>query len=239
MKPVLSLLALITVAIAFSSCSTAYKTGQTPDDVYYSPSRQQDEYLSVNKNDDRSYYGDDSYDDRYLRMKVRNPQMWSDLNDWYYYGDRYNYGYANYLGNYGLYSTNYIWNPYSYWNSYYNPYYYNYVIPYYYSYGVINNIKGNNIYTAPRTSNLNTYNNKKLLDGDYYNPNNSGKSNNFSNKFNSNNRSNDNPGSFLRNIFNGGNSSNNSGSSAPRVNNSSSSSSSSSSSGSTAPVRKF
>lgn len=30
------LLVALSVA-AFSSCSTAYKTGQTPDDVYYSP----------------------------------------------------------------------------------------------------------------------------------------------------------------------------------------------------------
>ena len=33
-----TLLLAISVA-AFSSCSTAYKTGQTPDDVYYSPAR--------------------------------------------------------------------------------------------------------------------------------------------------------------------------------------------------------
>ena len=29
----------IVSAAIFSSCSTAYKTGQTPDDVYYSPAR--------------------------------------------------------------------------------------------------------------------------------------------------------------------------------------------------------
>ena len=38
----------LTVAV-FSSCTTAYKTGQTPDDVYFSPVRQQDEYVQVEK----------------------------------------------------------------------------------------------------------------------------------------------------------------------------------------------
>ncbi|MBK8951779.1 MAG: hypothetical protein IPM85_05095 [Chitinophagaceae bacterium] len=47
MKPQLLLLAL-TVA-ALSSCTTAYKTGQTPDDVYYSPLPQRDEYVRVEK----------------------------------------------------------------------------------------------------------------------------------------------------------------------------------------------
>jgi uncharacterized lipoprotein len=37
MKTKLLLLA-VSVAV-FSSCSTMYKTGQTPDDVYYSPLR--------------------------------------------------------------------------------------------------------------------------------------------------------------------------------------------------------
>ena len=35
------LLALFVAAL--SSCTTAYKTGQTPDDVYYSPARPQGE----------------------------------------------------------------------------------------------------------------------------------------------------------------------------------------------------
>ena len=33
----------------------------------------------------------DYYDDRYLRMKVRNRTQWSDLDDWYYYDNRYSY----------------------------------------------------------------------------------------------------------------------------------------------------
>ena len=71
MKTSILLLALIVVAL--SSCTTAYKTGQTPDDVYYSPVRPQDEYVRMEREDDRSYrYEEDFYEDRYLRMKVRN-----------------------------------------------------------------------------------------------------------------------------------------------------------------------
>lgn len=225
MKPTILLLALITVTIVFSNCSTAYKTGQTPDDVYYSPARPQDEYLSVNNNDDSKYNGDEYYDDRYLRMKVHNPLLWSDLDDWYYYGDRYNYGYS-YFTNYDLYFYNNPWNPYTYWNNYYNPYYHNYV-------GI--NPKVSYAYTAPRTVNLNTFNNIRLLDQNYNNAK-TFNLNNVTNRFNSGN-TNRNSGTFLRNIFSGGNSSGNSGNTSSRSSGSSSSGSSKSSS--SAPVRKF
>ena len=65
------LLLALSVA-ALSSCTTAYKTGQTPDDVYYSPARPQDEYVRTEKQDDRRYLSDEYYYDRYLRMKVSN-----------------------------------------------------------------------------------------------------------------------------------------------------------------------
>jgi hypothetical protein len=44
-----SVLLLALVVAALSSCTTAYKTGQTPDDVYYSPTRPQDEYVRMEK----------------------------------------------------------------------------------------------------------------------------------------------------------------------------------------------
>jgi uncharacterized membrane protein YgcG len=113
MKSKILLLAL-TVAL-LSSCTTAYKTGQTPDDVYYSPAQPQKEDNKVNKDDDRDYtYSDEYYDDRYLRMKVSNRYRWNDLNDWYSY-DRYSFGYNYHYGSY--------YNPYNSWNYYYNPYY--------------------------------------------------------------------------------------------------------------------
>ena len=50
-----SYLPLLSLVLVFASCSTAYKTGQTPDDVYFSPERQRDEYVRVEKKDDRRY----------------------------------------------------------------------------------------------------------------------------------------------------------------------------------------
>jgi uncharacterized membrane protein YgcG len=118
-----SFLLLLSLVVVFASCSSAYKSGQTPDDVYFSPERPKYEYVRVEKDDDRRYRGQDYYsyeDDRYLRMKVRDRYRWSYLDD--YYRDPYAYNY--YGSNY--YSSNYYYNGYlnprSYWNCYYNPY---------------------------------------------------------------------------------------------------------------------
>ena len=85
MKSYVLLLAL-TVA-ALSSCTTAYKSGQTPDDVYYSPTRPSAEYVSVEKQDDRYYRGtdEDYYEDRFLRMRINDRYRWSALDDYYFY----------------------------------------------------------------------------------------------------------------------------------------------------------
>lgn len=112
MKSVLLLLSIF--AIVATSCTSVYKTGQTPDDVYYSPLPPGDDYVRVEKSDKGKYrYSDDYYDDRYLRMKVRNRYLWNDLNDWYYY-ERYGSVYNYYFGSY--------YNPYNNWHYYYNPY---------------------------------------------------------------------------------------------------------------------
>ncbi len=231
-----SILLLALVVIAFSSCTTAYKTGQTPDDVYYSPARPQDEYVRAEREDEREYKSDEYYyDDRYLRMKVSNRSRWSELNDWYYFGDRYRYSYYN--NN----IWNNPWNPNTYWNNYYNPYFNNYIVV---------NSKANYTVNRPRTFNLNTYNNNQITNRNYTSTNTGTYSNpkiNTSNNSSNSNRSSNSRGSVLRDIFSGGNnnssSNNNNSSSQPRTTNSSSSSSSSSgSSGSSstpAPVRKF
>lgn len=225
MKPAILLLAFFS-AIAFSSCTTAYKTGQTPDDVYYSPARPQDEYVQVDKKEKRYYEGSDEYyDDRYLRMKVRDRYRWSDLDEWYYFGNRYSSVYYN---NY----WNNPWTPYTYWNSTYNPYYYH---------GVVMVSPKSPTYFKPRTFNLNTYNNQAVTSGNYSSPKigSSGPRTTYSPSSNNNNS---NSGSILRNIFNS-NSNNNNSSSSPKTTTSSSSStgSSSGSSGSSgsAPVRRF
>lgn len=184
MKTVLPLLAL---AIFFTSCSTAYKTGQTPDDVYYSPERptyasSRNDYVQMDKENDRQYrgtrrndyrddyyYDDGYYNDRYLRMKVRNRRVWSDLD--FYYSDPFAYRYyrPNYFSSY--WSPYSAWNSYSYWNYYYNPYYSHFYNPYYYHgnpyyrghyygghYGNVIIVNPRSpVYSRPRTSNLRVY----------------------------------------------------------------------------------
>jgi hypothetical protein len=217
-----TILLLAFSAAILGGCSTAYKTGQTPDDVYYSPQRPQDEYVQAKNNEDRYYQGDEEYyGDRYLRMKVRNRYLWSDLDDWYFYNNRYNFSYYrswNYWNN--------PWSPYISWNYYFNPYGCSYGLMY---------SKVIATYNHPRVFNLNTYNNQ-LTNNNFKTPgvNNSNK-NSFSifgNKNNANN-SNSNTGNFLRNVFNG---SNNGSSSGSRP---SSGSSGNSGAKSSAPVRKF
>ena len=121
---------------AFSSCAV-YKSGQTPDDVYYSPApaRQQgnndDSYVNVNQpkqgSNFQSYdqYQDNYRDDRFLRMSVGNPYYMSAYNSYGAFDWRYNSFYDGF--NYGFGSP---WNNYFAWNSFYNPY-----APLYYGYG--------------------------------------------------------------------------------------------------------
>lgn len=108
--------------LVLSSCSTAYRAGQTPDDVYYSPARETDSYVVVDRNQNRyndrydDYDADRYYEDRFLRMRVMNRGMWSSLD--YYYANPYAYSPYNYY-----HSWNSPWNSYWAWNSFYNPYF--------------------------------------------------------------------------------------------------------------------
>ena len=126
---------LVFVIIAtVTSCTTAYKSGQTPDDVYYSPLR-----TIGQKEDEREQNEDarDSFEEREIRMSSRD-RRWRDMNnDFDFRYSPYLYGY-----NYGYY---------------YNPYYYNrpVFLPGY----VITNPKN----TRPRTTNLGSYNNNTLV----------------------------------------------------------------------------
>jgi hypothetical protein len=124
-----SLLPLLSLLVIFASCSTAYRSGQTPDDVYFSPAKPQQEYVEVSDRDDRPTYrrNEDAYyrneeayynsnEDRYIRMRIRNRDRWDYLDNYYRDPYAYNYKSTYYYNQYG-YS-----NPRSYWNSYYNPY---------------------------------------------------------------------------------------------------------------------
>ena len=118
------------IAIAMSSCSTMYKSGQTPDDVYYSPARE------VKKNYDKQTERNNdnySYEERNIRMSAYD-RRWRTIDDRYDYGyryDPYNYGYT-----YGYY---------------YNPYYY--ASPVYCTGVTIVNPKS----SVPRMTNLGSY----------------------------------------------------------------------------------
>jgi len=235
-----SFLPLLSLTLVFASCTTAYKSGQTPDDVYFSPERPQAEYVSVKdeEEEDRYYRGEsngsssDYYnyeEERYLRMKVRNRQRWSYLDNDFYSYNPYVYSSPGYY-----YSS--PWNPYSYWNHYYNPY------------GgtvMIYNAKSP-VYNRPRTINLRTFDiqNNPSINPRVYNY--------KSGSTNGNTRSNTAPrrnvGSDLRNIFNSGSSNNSYSTPSPSANRSSTNSSSSSggsssggssSGSSSAPSRRF
>lgn len=221
-----STLSILSLAIIFASCTSAYKSGQTPDDVYYSPARPVDEYVRQEKNDKKMYRDDDEAyrDDRYLRMKIRD-RRYDGLFDDYYSYNPYYYHYYN-----GSLIYNSPWSSCNYWNYYHNPYYSR----------VVTVVPTSPVYNKPRTFDLSVYdpkpsnNNPKI--SSYSNP--SSRSYNESN--NNYRNSGKDAGSFLRNVFSGSNSGNSGVSPAPNRSSSSSSSSGSSSGSSTnAPTRKF
>lgn len=109
-----------------SSCATAFKTGQTPDDVYYSPGR---ELVSTREDETQRKQQQESYqqyqtnlEDEYLRMKISRRYRWDVLDDFSYWNDsRYDYGtYNNYNSYSGLYPKTGL---YANWNYGYNNYY--------------------------------------------------------------------------------------------------------------------
>ncbi len=129
-----TLLLALSVA-AFSSCSTAYKTGQTPDDVYFSPVRVVE--VKEKQNDDRdqvrTYHRGEDYE---ITMGIRD-YRWRDFRDDYDYSySPYNYATCNKY-NYGYY---------------YNPYYYPWAIY------TIRPVYSAPVNTTPRMVNLNAYN---------------------------------------------------------------------------------
>jgi hypothetical protein len=194
---------------AFSSCSTAYKTGQTPDDVYFSPAREAATYVNVENNDDRRYRAEDRYrneeyvnpDDRWLRMRVRNRSRWSTFDDYAYNDWRYsNYGHNSYYS-YSPFNTyspfNNYWSNYYYWNSYYNPYCARVIVV---------NPKTNPVeYNRVRNFNLNSYSNNS-----YSNANGSPSRNRIMSRGSSNsgyNNNNSTLGNSVRRVFSNSNNS--------------------------------
>lgn len=114
---------------SLSSCATMYKSGQTPDDVYYSPAQpkthpfannndsryasdddDEDDYVHIDNEQKRnSYnYNENSLDDSRLRMQLQDKDRWDGFYDDYYGTYGYNYNDLYYPGFIG-YSS---WTPY-------------------------------------------------------------------------------------------------------------------------------
>jgi hypothetical protein len=112
------LFALIGISLFSIGCSSAYKSTQTVDDVYYSPGRPSEERVDVKKEEEKKQQYEEyisSSDDRYLRMKVSNHARWYALDDYNYWNDsRYDFNMYNYYnkgyGYYGYNNYNPSWN---------------------------------------------------------------------------------------------------------------------------------
>lgn len=94
------LLSIFAIA-ALSSCTTMYKSGQTPDDVYFSPAPVYNDYVRRDTKDDNTVYNNpDVYntEDRTIRRRINNRRYRR-------YDDRYNYpyGYNNGYNKYPVY----------------------------------------------------------------------------------------------------------------------------------------
>jgi hypothetical protein len=108
---------LILISFLIASCSS-YKIGTTPDDVYYSYSNYQEEYLSVNNKDNYRY-------DNTLRQGVsdRRFRIMED-EDWYYW-NRVNWNlqvntwntWNPWTFNTWAWNNSFYWNNTWYWNS--------------------------------------------------------------------------------------------------------------------------
>ncbi len=92
---------LLLSLVILASCSATYKTGQTPDDLYYSKAKPVKYEEKVHY--DRTVY---SYQESNIRMCISNPR-WRNLD----YNNDYDYKYSPYA--YG-YNYGYYYNPYYY-----------------------------------------------------------------------------------------------------------------------------
>lgn len=194
----LKILFVGSLAIALlSSCSSAYKIGQTPDDVYYSPSRPANEAKTKRQEDD-SYTRPD---DNYLRMKVQNRRVWGSIDDVGYWNSYdYNCHCNNNWSVYNKWGYN-SWGSWDSWNRGNNYYGYNSGWGYGYGYPII--------YVQTPRSNTGA----KPYMGAYTNRNYDNTNNSSSSGKNSDQKTSSGLGSLLKTIF-GGSSNTNSNSSS-------------------------
>lgn len=99
---ILLLFVLVTV---LGSCTSMYKSGQTPDDVYFSPVKEAPAYVETeNSREDR--YNEDYLDERYLRMKSMNRNRWSAFDNDFMYWNDYRWNNQVYFNSFRPYSFN-------------------------------------------------------------------------------------------------------------------------------------
>ncbi len=86
------------IASSVVSCTTAYKTGQTPDDVYFSPTPVYNDYVRRDTKEENTVYtNNDVYniEDRTIRRRINN-RRYRSYDDRYNYPYDYNNGYTKY-----------------------------------------------------------------------------------------------------------------------------------------------
>lgn len=176
------LILLSGIVVALGSCTSAYRTGQTPDDVYYSPVPPQQEYVTTENQQDKDSYAynnnTDNMEDLAIRRGINDPLYRSNLslsfgygyNPYDYYGSSFYNPYSSFYPPYSYpfvtfspysFYNNYYGNFYSPYNNFYSPYnnyyspYYNYSYPYYFS---KTEIPSANYTIQPRRYNLRAYN---------------------------------------------------------------------------------
>jgi hypothetical protein len=102
-------LPILLAGFLFASCSSVYKSGQTPDDVYYSPTRTV--VKTEEKQDEKVEDKTADSEDQYLKMKVRNRYRWTSIDDYDYWNDtRYNHCNCQCNNSFGY---GYYYNPYT------------------------------------------------------------------------------------------------------------------------------
>lgn len=92
-------------------CSTAYRTGQTTDDVYFSPARPGSEYVNLEEND--AYRPSEvPMTDRYLRMKAFGSSRWNSFDDDFAYWNNPHWNNRNYFDVFPSFGLSGMNNPY-------------------------------------------------------------------------------------------------------------------------------
>lgn len=78
--------------LVFTGCTSAYRIGQTPDDVYFSPakyaatSEEKEQKIKKQEREEYTSWVEDR-NDAFLRMRIQNRNRWNSLDDFSYWND--------------------------------------------------------------------------------------------------------------------------------------------------------